>query len=117
MVDVFHQVPSTTIAEHQAKDNQLAPVLECVCEGKQPTKAAIYQVRSKNTRQLMYQFHRLTLKDGFCIVFTSITMWNTTNWCYLKGTIKILQSLHNDLSHQGSTEHRIYYGKGSTGLQ
>ena len=27
MVDVFHQVPSTTMAEHQAKDNQLAPVL------------------------------------------------------------------------------------------
>ena len=54
MVDVFHQVPSTTMAEHQAKDNQLAPVLEWVHEGKQPTKAAIYQVRSKNTQQLMY---------------------------------------------------------------
>ena len=50
MVDVFHQVQSTTMAEHQAKDNQLAPVLKWVREGKQPTKAAIYQVRSKNTR-------------------------------------------------------------------
>ena len=59
MVDVFHQVPSTTMAKHQAKDNQLAPVLEWVGEGKPPTKAAIYQVRSKNTRQLMYQFHGL----------------------------------------------------------
>ena len=49
MVDVFHQVPSTTMAEHQAKDNQFAPVLEWVREGKSPTKAAIYQVRSKNT--------------------------------------------------------------------
>ena len=38
MVDVFHQVPSITMAEHQAKDNQLAPVLEWVCEGKQPQK-------------------------------------------------------------------------------
>ena len=47
MVDVFHQVPSTTMAEHQAKDNQLAPVLEWVHEGKQLTKAVIYQVRSK----------------------------------------------------------------------
>ena len=64
MVDVFHQVPSNTMAEHQAKDNQLAPVLEWVREGKQPTKAAIYQVRSKNTRQLMYQFHHLILKEG-----------------------------------------------------
>ena len=27
MVDVFHQVTSTTMAEHQAKDNQLAPCL------------------------------------------------------------------------------------------
>ena len=61
-VDVFHQVPSTTMAEHQAKDNQLAPVLEWVREGKQLTKAVIYEVHSKNTRQLMYQFHRLTSK-------------------------------------------------------
>ena len=53
MVDVFHQVPSITMAEHQEKDNQLGPVLEWVREGKQPTKAAIYQVRSKNTRQLI----------------------------------------------------------------
>ena len=29
MVDVF-QVPSITMAEHQAKDNQLAPILEWV---------------------------------------------------------------------------------------
>ena len=64
MVDIFHQVPSTTMAKHQAKDNQLAPVLEWVREGKQPTKAMIYQVCSKNTRQLMYQFHQLILKDG-----------------------------------------------------
>ena len=40
MVDVFHQVPSTTMAEHQVKDNQLAI-------SKQPIKATIYQVRSK----------------------------------------------------------------------
>ena len=40
----FHQVPSTTTVENQAKDNQLAPVLEWVHEGKQPTKAVIYQV-------------------------------------------------------------------------
>ena len=45
MVDVFHQVPSTTMAKHQAKDNQLAPILEWVRKGKQPTKAMIYQVR------------------------------------------------------------------------
>ena len=64
MVDVFHQVPSTTMAKHQAKDNQLAPVSEWTREGKQPTKAAIYQVHSKNTQQLMYQFHQLILKDG-----------------------------------------------------
>ena len=38
MVDIFHQVPSTTMAEHQAKDNQLAPVLELVCEVNNPQK-------------------------------------------------------------------------------
>ena len=30
MVDVFYQVLSTTMAKHQAKDNQLAPILEWV---------------------------------------------------------------------------------------
>ena len=106
MVDVFHQVPSTTMAEHQAKDNQLAPVLEWVRKGKQPTKATIYQVRSKNIRQLMYQFHRLM---GFYIAFTSIMMWNTTNWCYLKGTIKKFFSHYITISViKGSTEHWIY---------
>ena len=38
MVDVFHQVPSTTMAEHQAKDNQLAPVFEWVHEVNNPQK-------------------------------------------------------------------------------
>ena len=38
MVDVFHQVPSTTMAEHQAKDNQLAPILEWVREVNSPLK-------------------------------------------------------------------------------
>ena len=33
MVDIFHQVPSATMAEHQSKDNQLAPVLEWMREG------------------------------------------------------------------------------------
>ena len=53
MVDVFHQVPSTTMAEHQAKDNQLAPVLEWVHEGKPPTKARDISSSLKKHRQLM----------------------------------------------------------------
>ena len=102
MVDVFHQVPSITMAEHQAKDNQLAPVLEWVCEGKQPTKAAIYQVCSKNTWQLMYQFHRLVLKDG---VLHRLYIHNDVEYHQLvlpqRYHKKVLQSLHNDLGHQG----------------
>ena len=102
MVDVFHQIPSTTMAEHQAKDNQLAPVLEWVHEGKQPTKAAIYQVRSKNTRQLMYQFHQLILKDG---VLHCLYIHNDVEYHQLvlpqRYHKKILQLLHNDLRHQG----------------
>ena len=90
------------MAEHQAKDNQLAPVLEWVHEGKQPTKATIYQVRSKNTRQLMYQFHRLILKDG---VLHHLYIHNDVEYHQLvlpqRYHKKILQSLHNDLSHQG----------------
>ena len=102
MVNMFHQVPSTTMAEHQAKDNQLAPVLEWVREGKQPTKAAIYQVRSKNTQQLMYQFHRLILKDG---VLHHLYIHNDVEYHQLvlpqRYHKKILQSLHKDLRHQG----------------
>ena len=102
MVDVFHQVPSTTMAEHQAKDNQLAPVLEWVLEGKQPTKATIYQVRSKNTQQLIYQFHRLILKDG---VLHLLYIHNDVEYHQLvlpqRYHKKILQSLHNNLGHQG----------------
>ena len=102
MVDVFHQVPSTTMAEHQAKDNQLAPVLEWVHEGKQNTKATIYQVSSKNTRQLMYQFHRLILKDW---VLHPLYIHNDVEYHQLvlpqRYHKKILQSLHNDLGHQG----------------
>ena len=102
MVDVFHQVSSTTMAEHQAKDNQLAPVLEWVHEGKQPTKAVIYQVCSKNTQQLMYQFHRLILKDG---VLHHLYIHNDVEYHQLvlpqRYHKKILQSLHNDLGHQG----------------
>ena len=102
MVDVFHQIRSTTMAKHQAKDNQLAPVLEWVREGKQPTKAAIYQVCSKNTWQLMYQFHRLILKDG---VLHRLYIHNNVEYHQLvlpkRYHKKILQSLHNDLGHQG----------------
>ena len=102
MVDVFYQVPSTTMAEHQAKDNQLAPVLEWVHEGKSPTKAVIYQVRSKNTLQLMYQFHRLILKNG---VLHRLYIHNDVEYHQLvlpqRYHKKVLQSLHNDLGHQG----------------
>ena len=102
MVDVFYQVLSTTMAEHQAKDNQLAPVLEEVHEGKQPTKATIYQVRSKNTQQLMYQFHQLILKDG---VLHHLYIHNDVEYHQLvlpqRYHKKILQSLHNDLGLQG----------------
>ena len=115
MVDVFHQVPSTTMAEHQAKDNQLAPVLEWVHEGKPPTKAMIYQVHSKNTQQLMYQFHWLILKDG---VLHRLYIHNDVEYHQLvlpqRYHKKVLQSLHNDLRHQGIDR---MLGKGPTGLQ
>ena len=43
---IHHQGPST-----KQRTIKLAPVLEWMREGKSPTKAAIYQVRSKNTQQ------------------------------------------------------------------
>ena len=71
-------------------------------EGKQPTKAVIYQVHSKNTQQLMYQFDWLILKDGVlhCLYIHKDVEYHqlVLPQRYHK---KILQSLHNDLSHQG----------------
>ena len=102
MVDVFHQIPSTTMAKHQEKDNQLAPVLEWVWDNKPPTRAAIYKVRSKNTRQLMYQFSQLILKDG---ILHRLYVHNNVEYHQLvfpqRYHKKVLQSLHNDLGHQG----------------
>ena len=108
MVDVFHQVSSTTMVEHQAKDNQLAPVLEWVRKGKQPTKTTIYQVHSKNTQQLMYQFHRLFLKDGvLCHLYTH----NDVEYYQLvlpqRYHKKILQSLHNNLGQVAKGDYNI----------
>ena len=109
MVDVFHQVPSTTMAEHQAKDNQLAPVLEWVRKGKQPTKATIYQVCSKNIRQLMYQFHWLILKDG---VLHHLYIHNDVEYHQLvlpqRYHKKFFRHYITILVIKGSTEHWIY---------
>ena len=109
MVDVFLQVPSTTMAEHQAKDNQLAPVLEWVHEGKQPTKAAIYQAHSKNTWQLMYQFHQLILKDR---VLHHLYIHNDVEYHQLvlpqRYHKKFFSHYITILVIKGSTEHWIY---------
>ena len=102
MVGIFHQVPPTTMAEHQEQDNQLVPIIQWVCEGRQPPKAELYRICSRNTRQLLYQFHCLVLKDG---VLHQLYIHNNIEYyqlvlpqCYHK---KVLQSLHDDLGHQG----------------
>ena len=96
----------------------LAPVLEWVREGKAPTKATIYQVRSKNTRQLMYQFHRLILKDG---VLHRLYIHNDVEYHQLvlpqRYHKKVLQSLHNNLGHQGIDRTLDLLRERVTGLQ
>ena len=102
MVDVFHQIPTSVMAEHQEKDNQISPILELVKENKPPSNAAIYKVRSKNTRQLMYQFSWLILKDR---VLHRLYIHNDMEYNQLvlpqRYHKRVLQSLHNDLGHQG----------------
>ena len=96
MVDVFHQIPASIMAEHQEKDNQISPIQEWVKENKPPSKAAIYKVRSKNTRQLMYQFSWLILKDG---VLHQLYIHNDMEYHQLvlpqRYHKRVLQSLHN----------------------
>ena len=96
-----------TMAEHQAKDNQLAPVLEWVREGKiSPQKPRYIKFAQKKHPATNVSISPAYFKGwGFCIVFTSIMMWNTTNWCYLKGTIKKSFSHYTMISDiRGSTE-------------
>ena len=102
MVDVFHQIPTSVMAEHQEKDNQISPILEWVKENKPPSNAATYKVRSKNTRQLMYQFSWLILKDR---VLHQLYIHNDMEYHQLvlpqRYHKRVLQSLHNDLGNQG----------------
>ena len=94
------------MAEHQEKDNQISPVLEWVRDNKTPTKATTYKVRPKNTHQLMYQFNQVILKDG---VLYDLYVHNDVEYHKLvllqRYHKKVLQSLHDDLGHQGIDWH------------
>ena len=55
-VSVFNTVLPKTMAQYQRADNQIGPVIEWVESGTPPSKSDLYQIRSKLTRKMLYQF-------------------------------------------------------------
>ena len=55
-VSVFNTVLPETMAQYQRADNQIGPVIKWVESGTPPSKSDLYQIRSKLTRKMLYQF-------------------------------------------------------------
>ena len=102
VVELFSHITPEQMAEFQGSDNQIGPILQWVKDGKFPSKSILYHVKSKATRKLFYQLHRLVLKQGVlhCLYI------NEDMECHqlvlpqrLQG--RVLQSVQNDMGHQG----------------
>ena len=52
------------MAQYQRTDNQIGPVLKWVESGTPPSKSDLYQIRSKLTWKMLFQFDRFILKEG-----------------------------------------------------
>ena len=52
------------MAQYQRADNQIGPVLKWVESGTPPSKSDLYQIRSKLTWKMLFQFDRFILKEG-----------------------------------------------------
>ena len=63
-VSVFNTVLPGTMAQYQMADNQIGPVIKWVEAGTPLSKSDLYQIRSKLTRKMLYQFDRFIFKEG-----------------------------------------------------
>ena len=100
--EVFSQIQPRTMADHQAKDNQIGPVLDWVRRGETPPKKEIYRVQSKWARKLLSQTERLVLKEG---VLHRLYVDRDLEYHQLvlpqRFHSKVLRSCHDEMGHQG----------------
>ena len=102
VVDLFSHITPDQMAEYQKSDNQIGPVLQWVQEGKVPSKSVLYQVKSKSTWKLFYQFDRLVLKKGVLhrlYIDEDMEHHQLVLPQRLQG--RVLKAIHDDMGHQG----------------
>ena len=63
-VSTCEHVTSKQMAEEQQKDSTLELVYQLVTAGEKPKSLAIAKIKSKAVRKYLFQFNRLTLKEG-----------------------------------------------------
>ena len=100
-VSVFNTALPETMAQYQRADNQIGPVIKWVESGTPPLKSDLYQIRSKLTRKMLYQFDRLILKEG---VLHRLYIDQDMEFHQLvlpqRYHSKILKAVHDDMGHQ-----------------
>ena len=100
-VSLFDQVSPELMAEQQKADQQISSAYFAVEKGKKPSCTEIYRVRSKRSRNLLYQYDRLRIKRG---VLHRIYISNEIEYHQMvlpqiyRETV--LKSLHDDFGHQ-----------------
>ena len=100
-VSVFNTVLPETMAQYQRADNQIGPVLKWVESGTPPSKSDLYQIWSKLTWKMLFQFDRFILKEGVLhrlyidqdIEFHQLVLPQRYH-------SKVLKAVHDDISHQ-----------------
>ena len=100
-VSVFNTVLPETMAQYQRADNQIGPVIKWIESGTPPSKSDLYEIRSKLTRKMLYQFDRLILKEG---VLHRLYIDQDMEFHQLvlpqRYYSKILKAVHDDMGHQ-----------------
>ena len=100
-VSVFNTVLPETMAQYQRADNQIGPVIKWVESGTPPSKSDLYQIRSKLTRKMLYQFDRFILKED---VLHRLYIDQDMEFHQLvlpqRYHSKILKAVHDDMGHQ-----------------
>ena len=100
-VSVFNTVLPEIMAQYQRADNQIGPVIKWVESGTPPSKSDLYQIRSKLTRKMLYQFDRLILKEGVLHpLYTDQDMEFHQLVLPQRYHSKILKAVHDDMGHQ-----------------
>ena len=100
-VSVFNTILPETMAQYQRADNQIGPVLKWVESGTPSSKSDLYQIQSKLTQKMLFQFDRFILKEG---VLHRLYINQDMEFHQLvlpqRYHSKVLKTVHDDMGHQ-----------------